>query len=321
MLRIGCLGAARITPGAVIVPAMERADVTVTAVAARDLGRAQSFAASHAIPIALDDYAALIARADVDAVYIALPPSSHAAWAIKALAAGKHVLCEKPLCLTAQEAEAIVDAARGSGRVFMEAYHWRHHALNVALLKELHAGGPIATAVANFEVTIPKTPDELRWRAELGGGAMMDLGCYPLHLLRSAFGCEPVVERAFASWEDGVDAAMVAHLRFNGAPAVVMCGMRAPKPMARAGFTQAERTVEIANYIAPQMGARIVRSTPGPHDAPDIPPLPTSYAAQLANFADACAGRGAALVTLEDSLGQMRAIEAIYAAARAEAAS
>jgi predicted dehydrogenase len=316
MLRIGCLGAARITSGAVIVPSRDRADVTVTAVAARDPGRAQAFAAAHGLPLALNSYDALIHHPEVDAIYIALPPSLHASWVVKALKAGKHVLCEKPLCMNAQEAAEIVASATMTKPVFMEAYHWRHHALNAALLKELHADEPIQEAVANFEVPIAKTPDELRWRKELGGGALMDLGCYPLHLLRCAFGCEPVVERAFATWEDGVDAAMVAHLRFNDAPALLMCGMRAPKPMARAGFKVGDRVVEIANYIAPQMGALIVRSAPGPYDAPEIPPLPTSYAAQLANFVEACDGRAAPLISLEDSWAQMRAIDAIYAAAR-----
>jgi predicted dehydrogenase len=221
------------------------------------------------------------------------------------------VLCEKPLCLSATQAEAIAAAAGASDRLFMEAYHWRHHALNAALLEELHASGPISQAVANFEITIPKIPGELRWSKTLGGGALMDLGCYPLHLLRSAFRCEPVVERAYAEIEDGVDAATVAHLRFGDAPAVLMCGMRAPQPMARAGFQLGGRAVEITNYIAPQSGAKIVRSAPGPHDTPEIAPLPSTYDAQLANFIDACAGRAKPLVTIEDSVAQMRAIDAI----------
>jgi predicted dehydrogenase len=216
MLRIGCLGAARITPGAVIGPARERGDIVVSAVAARDMSRAQAFAATHGIALGLDSYEALITHREVDIVYIALPPSEHAAWAIRALAAGKHVLCEKPLCMSAAEAEAIAAAALASGRVFMEAYHWRHHGAVRRFLELLAEIGPIERAQARFAVRIWRRPEELRWRRALGGGAMMDLGCYPLHALRTAFQAEPEVLAAKARWQDGVDGRLTAVEGNNG---------------------------------------------------------------------------------------------------------
>src|SRR4051812_5815794 len=119
-LRIGILGAARIAPMALVRPARDVPDASVDAVAARDPARAQAFAKKHGIPRALGSYDELIADPSIDAVYNPLPNSHHAAWTIRALEAGKHVLCEKPLAANADEAQRMADAARASGRVLFE---------------------------------------------------------------------------------------------------------------------------------------------------------------------------------------------------------
>src|SRR2546430_12233600 len=128
-LRIGVLGAARIAPNALIKPAREVPEVAVTAVAAREPVRAKAFAARHDIPVVHDGYDALVADPDVDAVYIPPPNGLHARWCLAALAAGKHVLCEKPLTANADEARRVADVADGSGLVVMEAFHYRYHPL------------------------------------------------------------------------------------------------------------------------------------------------------------------------------------------------
>jgi predicted dehydrogenase len=126
---MGTLGAARITPAAPIKPARQVPEVTVTAVAARDPARARQFAARHGIAAVHDSYEALLADPDVDAVYNPLPNSLHAPWTLRAIAAGKHVLCEKPFTSNEAEAAEVADAARSAGLVVMEAFHYRHHPL------------------------------------------------------------------------------------------------------------------------------------------------------------------------------------------------
>src|SRR5215467_13402600 len=129
-LRIGTLGAARITPAALIKPARNSTEAEVVAVAARDRSRAQAFASKHGIPQVCDSYGALVNAPDIDAIYNPLPNGLHAEWTIAALEAGKHVLCEKPFTSNAKEAEEVAAVAeRHSDRVLMEAFHYRYHPL------------------------------------------------------------------------------------------------------------------------------------------------------------------------------------------------
>src|SRR3954469_7325218 len=126
-VRIGILGAARIAPNAVIKPAPNVQDAQIVAVAARDRSRADEFASKHGIPTVHDSYTALIANPNVDAIYNPLPNGLHAEWTIAALAAGKHVRCEKPFTANAKEAEDVAVVADRTGLVVMEAFHYRYH--------------------------------------------------------------------------------------------------------------------------------------------------------------------------------------------------
>ena len=139
-LRRGDLGAARIAPMALVGPARRVPGVEVLAVAARDRTRAEAFAARHRIPRVHPTYEALIADPEIEAIYNPLPNSLHAPWTIRALEAGKHVLCEKPFSATVAEAQAMADAAARSGRVLMEAFHYRYHALFARMRALLRAG-------------------------------------------------------------------------------------------------------------------------------------------------------------------------------------
>ena len=198
MLKIGLLGASKIAPNAVIAPARDRADVIVQAVGARDPDRARGYAQTHDIPEVADSYAALIERDDIDLVYIALPPAAHLEWARHALAAGKAVLCEKPFAMDATQARLMVAAATVARHPLIEAFHYRfHQVIRTArrLIKDGAIGNPRGGR-AYFNLTIAKTPGELRWIRGQGGGALMDLGCYPLHALRTLFDTEPRIVRA-----------------------------------------------------------------------------------------------------------------------------
>src|SRR3954449_10479655 len=134
-IRIGILGAARIAPPALVRPARAVAEVELNAVAARDPARAQAFASKHGVPRVLTSYQELLDDPDLDAVYNPLPNGLHAEWTLKALEAGKHVLCEKPFTANAAEAQTVADAARASGLVVMEAFHYRYHPLAARMVE------------------------------------------------------------------------------------------------------------------------------------------------------------------------------------------
>ncbi len=171
--------------------------MTVTAVAARDKSRAEAFALRHGIPAAYGSYDELLADPDIDAVYNPLPNSEHGPWTLKAIAAGKHVLCEKPFASNAEQAEQVAAAAATSGLVVMEAMHYRYHPL-IARLRELVAElGPVRhlQCWTSFVIT---EPDDIRYDYDLAGGALMDGGCYAVDCLRLLGGGEPTVIGALA---------------------------------------------------------------------------------------------------------------------------
>src|SRR5579862_4484163 len=143
-IRFGVLGAARIAPTALIRPAQHVAEAEVVAVAARDQGRATTFASKHGVPRVLGSYEELVNDPGIDAVYNPLPNGLHGRWTKAALAAGKHVLCEKPFTANAEEARSVAAAHAGTGLVLMEAFHYRYHPL-FARVRELVASGAVGT--------------------------------------------------------------------------------------------------------------------------------------------------------------------------------
>ncbi len=209
---------AKIAPAVVIAPARDNPDFEVVAVAARDPNRAKAYAAEHGIPHVAKDYDALVRHAEVDLVYNALPPAGHAHWTIAALEAGKNVLCEKPFAMNAAQVRRMNDAAARTSRILVEAFHYRHHAVMQRAVAIIRSGelGSIQAAEASFEVPIAYREGELRWTREQGGGALMDLGCYPMHALRSVLGSRPppVLRPPPASLEHYVDVTTRAKLDF-----------------------------------------------------------------------------------------------------------
>lgn len=315
-VRVGLLGASKIAPRAVLDPGTGRADVEVVAVAARDPDRARAYAGAHGVPEVAADYAALVAREDLDLIYNGLPPALHRPWTEVALEAGKAVLCEKPFALSALEAQAMVETAGRTGRLLIEAYHYRHHRVMhdaVALVRSGALGRPLR-AEARFDVPIARTATELRWQAALGGGALMDLGCYPLHALRSLLGTEPEVLSVEAAWVDGVDAALSAELDFGGVPGRIACSMVAETPGARLSVICEGGGLEIVNFIAPQIGCRFSVTRDGRAEAQAVEG-PTTYEAQLEHVLQRLRGGAEPLVEAAACVAQMRAIDRIYAAA------
>ena len=182
-----------------VIPATEKAErCEVVAIASRDGERAAKVADELRIPRAYGGYEALLSDPDVDAVYIPLPNSQHAAWTIAAARAGKHVLCEKPLAMTAAEAEEMVRACANEGVLLMEAFMYRLHPSWEAV-RELVASGRIGRlrAVQSWFSYFNDDPNDIRNVAELGGGALYDIGCYSINLSRMLFGSEPTGHRGF----------------------------------------------------------------------------------------------------------------------------
>src|SRR5712692_7150504 len=180
---MGILGSSRISQPALIEPAVSVPEVSVTAVAARNKSRAEAFALRYGIPKAYGSYQELLADPDIGAVYNPLPNSLHGPWTLQAIAAGKHVLCEKPFASNADEAAAVAEAAAASGLVVMEAMHYRYHPLTRRLTEVVAELGPVRHLQCWTSFVIAD-PDDIRYDFALGGGALMDGGCYAIDCLR-----------------------------------------------------------------------------------------------------------------------------------------
>jgi len=317
-IRIGCLGAARIAPAALTKPAAGNSDVEVTAVAARDVTRARAFADKHGIPVVHDSYDALLADPDVDAVYNPLPNGLHGLWTIRALEAGKHVLCEKPFTANADEAELVAGAAERSGLVVMEAFHWRYHPLAARMLEIIDSGelGPVKHIETWMCFPLYKR-DDIRWQLDLAGGALMDAGCYAVHMLRTFAGAEPAVVSAQAKERSpGVDRVMRADMRFaDGRTGRINTSMWGTTVLKVAARVEGERGVlKVFNPTAPQYFHRMTVKAGGRTRREKVKGGAT-YSYQLAAFAGAVLRGERTLTPPAESIANMRVIDDIYRAA------
>ncbi|WP_405140644.1 Gfo/Idh/MocA family oxidoreductase [Sphaerisporangium sp. NBC_01403] len=313
-MRIGTLGAARITPSALIKPARSVDTVEVAAVAARDRPRAEAFAAKHGIPVVHDSYEALVTDPSIDAVYNPLPNALHAEWTLRALQAGKHVLCEKPFTSNADEARTVAEAAEKSGLVAMEAFHYRYHPLVERALEIVRTElGEIRHVETWMCFPLPRFSD-IRYSLELGGGALMDAGCYAVHCLRTLGPGEPSVVSASALLQSpGVDRAMTADLRFpTGATGRINASMWSGRLLKIAARVQGTRgTLHITNYAAPQYFHRVTVTVDGLRRRERVPGEAT-YTYQLRAFAAAVDNGTPPLTPPEDSIANMTVIDDIY---------
>jgi predicted dehydrogenase len=319
-LRVGILGAARIAPAALVKPARGVPAVTVEAVAARDPARARAFAARHGIGRVHEDYRALIADPELDAVYNPLPNALHAQWTVAALAAGKHVLCEKPFTANAAEARRVADVAAGSGLVVMEAFHYRYHPLMARVLEILASGelGAIRHVETSLCFPVVRRGD-IRWRLDLAGGATMDAGCYTIHCLRTLGGSlgEPSVVSARARLRSpGVDRYMSASFAFpGGATGRLTTSMWSARLLSLSARVRAEAgELRIFNYVMPGGYHRLtVRS--GEHTRRERVAGEATYTHQLRAFADAVLHGAPVLTDARDAIRTMSLIDQVYQAA------
>jgi predicted dehydrogenase len=296
-------------------PAKSVPEVQVLAISSRDLNRAYRFAKKHHIPRVHQTYSALLADHDIDAIYNPLPNGLHAEWTIKALKAGKHVLCEKPFASNADEAEAMARVARETGLVLSEAFAYRYHPLTSRVKQILSSGelGRIKHLEAEFSFLLP-SPNNIRFQFELGGGALMDAGCYPVSLVRYLAGAEPRVESAEARlYRPQVDHRMSANLSFDdGRTARVVCGMLSPRLFASVLKVEGESgSLRVLSPFQPHVFHRLTIKRNGSTVKEQVPGE-NSYTLQLRAFVKAIQ-RGTKLNTdPADAIGNMRVIDAIY---------
>lgn len=320
-LRIGCLGAARIAPAALLKPAARNGAVVCAAVAARDPDRARAFAAKHHIPKVHDTYEALLADDGIDAIYNPLPNGLHGLWTLRALEAGKHVLCEKPFAANAEEAQKVAAAAAASGLVVMEAFHWRYHPLAARMLEVIAGGelGEVRRIEAALCFPLPMFGD-IRYQLALAGGALMDAGCYPVSMVRALAGAEPTVLRATAKLRSaGVDRRMEAELSFaDGRTGAILASMWSSTLLRlRVEVVGSRATMRVFNPTNPHMFNRLKVSGPSGSRHERVPGGPT-YSYQLDAFRAAVQEGHPVLTPPSDAVANMAVIDAIYRAAGLE---
>jgi predicted dehydrogenase len=319
MLTIGILGAAGIAPAAIIRPARRRGDVLIEAVASRRASAAADYAATHGIGRSYGSYTELLADPDVDLIYNALPPSEHMRWSIAALEAGKHVLCEKPFAMNAAQAQRMTDAAAATGNRLIEAFHDRYHPLS-AEIGRLVADGRIGDVIevrADFSGSNPFDPRSIRHDPAVGGGSLMDLGCYPVHWVRALMGEEPIVTAATATFNPlGADLSMDAALTFpSGAIARVTSSMVEGIQLNASLDIRATRgTLHVDNLVFPSAGHSITLTIDGLDYVSTVGGL-TTYDHQLDAIVVGLATGEPLLTEGADPVANMRVIDDIYAAA------
>ena len=322
-VRWGILGAASIATRRVI-PALHRSLLSEPiAIASRDIARAREAARACDIPRAYGSYEELLADPDVEAIYNPLPNHLHVPWSIRAAQRGKHVLCEKPIALSADEARTLLAARAATGVQIAEAFMVRTHPQWVEVERIIASGriGPLRVVSGYFSY-YRKDPSDIRSRTEWGGGALMDIGCYPIFIARWMFGAEPTEAVAMIERDPelGVDRLTSAMLRF---------------PRGQATFTCAGQLVHYQRMHLFGERGRIEVEIPfnAPSDAPcriwvddgsilggasavaiEIPAV-DQYVLQADRFSEAVRGIGTVPVSLETAIGNMRVIDALFRSA------
>jgi D-xylose 1-dehydrogenase (NADP+, D-xylono-1,5-lactone-forming) len=313
-LRLGLVSTARIN-GAIIDAARGLDGVDVAAVASRDAARAEAYASEHGIARAHGDYDALLADPEVDAVYISLPNSLHVEWSVRALEAGKHVLCEKPLARSAAEAERAFDAAERAGRVLAEAFMYRHHpqTARVAALVAEGAVGELRGLRATFSFPLADETN-VRLRPDLEGGALMDVGCYCVSGMRLLAGEPERVSGEQVVAPSGVDLTFGGVLAFPGGVLGTFLASMALPQRQELVVLGSEGTLVVEAPWRADWGGDVLVERGGEVERVPVPEA-NAYRLQLEDFAAAAAGERGPLLGREDAVAQARAIEDLYAAA------
>lgn len=316
-LRFGVLGAARIAPKALVNPVSLIDSAVVSRIAARDMSRAEEFAAENGIAGVSASYDELINADDVDVVYNPLPMNLHHEWTIKALRAGKDVLCEKPFASNAEEAVEMVAVAKEEGRLLGEAFHHWYHPFFQRILEVVRSGviGTVERAEGYFNISIGQ-PD-IRWDYATSGGSLMDLGCYSTIWVRHAVGEEPtVVEAGATEGPENIDGDMWAELEFpSGATGRIESSMiNDGAEDIRLEVIGSAGSITAVNPLSPQSGNSLtIRSENGVTSGEVL--AGSTYEHMVRAFCDHVTHGTPFPTQGDDSIDNMAAIDAMYIAA------
>jgi len=319
-VRWGILSTANIGRKAVTPAIRNSSNGHLVAVASRNEERAEAYAQEFDMKRAHGSYEALLADGEVDAVYIPLPNSMHREWTVKAAEAGKHVLCEKPLGLTAQECLEMGEAAQANGVKLMEAFMYRFHPRTEAAVELVREGGlgSLKLVRSSFAFQL-SNPENIRLSSELGGGSLMDVGCYCVNISRTLVGEEPVEAQAFAQWgESGVDEEMVATLRFpGGVVAQFNCALTLPREEFCEVVGERGRLELPSSFVVgtEEVSMRSVRGGEAEdHSFGGV----DEYQAMVEHFAECVLKDQAPRYGAEEAAANLRTMEALYRSARNE---
>lgn len=318
-LRIGVLGAARINDMTLFPPA-EDIGARLVAVAARDRGRAHDYARAHGIERVVEDYQALIDDPEVEAIYNPLPNGLHTEWNLKAIAAGKHVLGEKPFASNAAEALQVHEAAKARPElVVFDGFHYRYHPIFLRLLELVQDGaiGQVQHVRAIMSVPVPNLSD-IRWSWELAGGALMDLGCYTINVIRTishALGGEPTLVSADAGHLEGTDERIDAWsvLRYElpgGVSGLSEVNLLGPQDFSIT-VVGSRGTIHQANLSYVHTDDRLMIFRDGESIVENLGRT-SSFTYQLRAFRDAIREGRPFATTTEEAVANMRAIDDAY---------
>ncbi len=292
---------------------------TVAAVASRSSSTARDFAATNAIPAHYGSYDALLADPDIDAVYIPLPNSLHREWTIKAAEHGKHILCEKPLALTAAECHEMAAAASANGVTLMEAFMYRFHPRidRVEALIRDGAVGPLRSIRSAFTFRLTK-PGNIRLDAALGGGALMDVGCYCVNVSRTLAGREPVEVQAWATFgPTGVDLELAGTLRFEGG---LVAQFDCALTMERREYVEVAGTdgsIELRSAFLPGTTDTVAIQHRGREPSIEHPVAgDDEYRLMVEHFADCALQHRPVRYPASEAAANLRVMEALYRSAR-----
>ena len=324
-VRWGVLSTARIGTEKVI-PATQRSRLAVVdAIASRDLDRSTATAESLGIPRAYGSYEELLADDEIEVIYNPLPNDLHPEWTIAAAKAGKHVLCEKPLAMTAGEAREMVAACEEAGVLLMEAFMYRLHPLWVEAKRLVDEGviGNVKGINSVFSY-FNDDPTNIRNIADSGGGALYDIGCYPVSVSRLIFGSEPtdVSASIMRDPEMGIDILTTAILQFDQGTSVLMCSTRMESDQrVEILGTDGRLVIEIPFNIPPDVPTRLLQVAGGnPPVDPGVAvhefPAADPYTVQADVFSSAVRGQSQLPFPPSDAIANLEVIERIFATAR-----
>jgi xylose dehydrogenase (NAD/NADP) len=320
-VRWGVLSAADIAIKRVIPAITASQSATLVAVASRNPQRAREQLAHLPDLHIYNDYESLLDDPEIEAIYNPLPNSLHAEWTIKALVAGKHVLCEKPIAVTMDQCALMVETARSSGKLLMEAFMYRFHPQIIWALEQIHSGrlGKIKLVRSSFtfQISAPQRVNDIRLRPELAGGSLMDVGCYPVNFSRAVYGHPPlaVASRVYAPSADDVELSTNAVLDFgDGRFAQVDSSFSLPMHQSAEVIGEAGTLTLPAPFVTGIQENKVVLALEDQTIHQKIPAVDT-YRLEVEHFS-ACVRSGTPpALSLDESLENLATLEAIYQSA------